>query len=75
MESRVPESGPGAPGGLHLEVFEQVLAGQHVLVENAADEDALLTYKVEDDMLLVLDAPIAFADTIAGPANARLRYQ
>jgi hypothetical protein len=46
-------------------------AGKHSLVQNSADEDAVVVSPVKDDVLLVLDAAVSWPNPIAGAADSR----
>jgi len=44
-------------------------AGTHSLVQNPADENAVLACPIKNDVLLMLDSPISLANSIAGSSN------
>jgi len=48
-----------------------MIAGKHSLVQDSADEDAVVVGPVKDDVLLVLDTAVSRPDSIAGSADSR----
>jgi hypothetical protein len=46
-------------------------AGKHSLVQDSADEDAVVVLPIKDDVLLVLDTAVSGPNPIARAANSR----
>ena len=45
----------GASGGTSGGIFHDVMGGEHALVEDAGDEDAMLCLTVEEDVIAVFE--------------------
>jgi hypothetical protein len=55
--------------GARLLVVNQMKAGKHSLVQNSADENAIVACPIRDDVPLMLDSPISMTNSIAGASD------